>query len=167
MSYPPLLPAEEVALREFLDLYRASVLEKTADLADAAARTQLLASTKLTIAGVVKHLARMEDLWFTHKFAGREMPDPWSSAPLKAEPDWDFDSASDEPFAKTRDLYEAACARSREVTDAVPLDQESQLTCFGAGRVNLRWVFVHMLEETAAHRGHLDLQLDQARAATG
>ena len=112
----------------------------------------------MTIGGVVKHLSRVEDLWFQKKLLGVAMPEPWASAPLDAEPDWDFTSARRDSVEQLRGLYVAACQRSRSTADRFRhLGSLAAQPSFGAGPVSLRWIFMHMIEETAQHRGHLDL----------
>jgi hypothetical protein len=61
-------------------------------------------------------------------------------------------------------LYLAACDRSRSVAaEAADLEATAALPSFGKGPVSLRWLYLHMIEETAQHRGHLDLLLDAIR----
>ena len=120
-----------------------------------------LSATDLTSGGVVKHLAHMEDHWFTARVGAGELPEPWSSAPFESQPSWDFESAANDSVDEIADLYRTACDRSRSVTDRLPgLDSTAPRPSFGRGPVTLRWVMVHMLEETACHVGHLDLLTD-------
>jgi hypothetical protein len=143
----------------------------TAAAAEAAAVTPRLvishdqglqvSATDLTSGGVVKHLAHMEDHWFTARVGAGELPEPWSSAPFESQPSWDFESAANDSVDEIADLYRTACDRSRSVTDRLPgLDSTAPRPSFGRGPVTLRWVMVHMLEETACHVGHLDLLTD-------
>jgi len=60
-----------------------------------------------------------------------------------------------------RDLYRAACDRSRAAAArCVSLDTLAAVPSFGRGPVSLRWITVHMIEETARHAGHVDLLRD-------
>lgn len=72
--------AEREALTGMLDWYRDGVLLKVEGLAPHLAAASPLRSGT-TIAGLVKHLALVEDSWFTHRFAGRPEPEPWASGP--------------------------------------------------------------------------------------
>ncbi|GAB3747283.1 DinB family protein [Microlunatus parietis] len=160
-AYPDLAADERTTLRQFLDHYRGRALQRVERLTDAQARRRVLLATDLTAGGILKHLAHMEDHWFTARVGGGELPEPWASAPLTTQPDWDFRSAADDTVRELADLYRAACARSREVTDRLPsLDTLAPKPSFGKGPVTLRWVLVHLLEETACHVGHLDLLTD-------
>ena len=86
------------------------------------------------------------------------MPSPWHGAPDDSE--WAFVSAVDDDIADLIALY-PGCNRSREAASGFDrLDAPAALSSFGAGPVNLRWIFVHMIDETAQHIGHLDLLCD-------
>ena len=158
--YPDLRADERRTLEQFLEQRRASIRAALDGLADADAAARLLPHTEMTIGGIVKHLAHVEDLWFTHKFAGRDFPAPWPGK----EQEWAWRTAAGDSAAELLAIYEAACERSRAVAAAhASLDDLAALPSFGKGPVGLRWVFVHMIEETAQHRGHIDLMLDVVR----
>ncbi|BAK35903.1 hypothetical protein MLP_28890 [Microlunatus phosphovorus NM-1] len=158
--YPDLDADERTTLSQFLDLYRHRALSRLTILSDEQARTRILPATKLTAGGVVKHLAHMEDHWFTARVGAGELPEPWGSAPA-AQSDWDLESAADDSVEEIADLYRAACNRSRKVADRLPsLEVRAPRPSFGKVPVTLRWVMVHMIEETACHVGHLDLLTD-------
>lgn len=159
--YPDLDADERTTLVQFLDQYRHQALRRLVSLSDAEARTRTLPATDLTPGGVVKHLAHMEDHWFTARVGAGELPEPWTSAPLESQPRWDFESATDNTVDEIAELYRRACDRSRGVAERLAsLDTSAPRPSFGKGPVTLRWVMVHMLEETACHVGHLDLLTD-------
>ena len=80
---------------------------KCADLDEAGLRATLPPST-VTLGGLLKHLAYMEDVNFTRDLAGRELPEPWRSADWEADEDWEWHSAADDsPRSSTR------CGRRR------------------------------------------------------
>ncbi len=89
-------------------------------------------ATDLSVGGVVKHLARMENLFFTHKLLGHPLPAPWDSAPGASDPDWDFRTGQGERVEDLRRLYEQSCARSRAAVADLPPEHLSTLPCFGA-----------------------------------
>jgi uncharacterized damage-inducible protein DinB len=161
-SYPdPRPPDERTALEQFLDHQRNIVVAKLADLDDGQASARVLDATDLTVGGVVKHLAWTEDHWFQARLLGVERPEPWVSAPLAQDPDWPFRSARHDTVGELLALYDAACRRSRAATARHDsLDAPAALPSFGKGPVNLRWILVHMIDETARHAGHLDLLRD-------
>jgi uncharacterized damage-inducible protein DinB len=159
--FPGLREGERSTLEQFLEQHRGGVRLALDGLADADARDRLLPHTPMTIGGIVKHLAQMEDLWFTVKFAGGGWPAPW---PAGEREEWAWESATADTVAELGALYAAAGDRSRAVAAGQPdLDATAAVPSFGKGPVNLRWVYVHMIRETAQHRGHIDLMLDVVR----
>jgi Protein of unknown function (DUF664) len=160
--FPELRPADErTAVEQFLDQYRHIVTSKLADLDRAQASARALDATDLTVGGIVKHLAWAEDRWFQGKLLGLALPEPWASAPLADNPDWPFHSSRHDSVDAVLALYASACARSRAAAGRFDsLDAVAAVPSFGRGPVNLRWIFVHMIDETARHAGHLDLLRD-------
>jgi predicted enzyme related to lactoylglutathione lyase/uncharacterized damage-inducible protein DinB len=155
--------SEEQQLAGMLDWYRAAVLRKVEGIARATATTSPVRSGT-TIAGLVKHLALVEDSWFHYRFAGLPEPEPWASAPWDDDPDWEFHSAVDDTFEDLVALYQDACARSRSAAaghelDATAVNSEREFT--------LRFAYVHLLEETARHAGHLDILREFLDGTTG
>jgi uncharacterized damage-inducible protein DinB len=167
-SFPQLQPADErTGLEERLDHCRDVVLSKVVDLDDPQASAQPLAATNLTVGGIVKHLAFAEDRWFVGKVMGQPLPEPWESAPLTEDPDWPFHSSREHSVDDLVALYSAACARSREVAGRFnSLDEVAAVVSFGRSPVNLRWLLIHMIDETSRHLGHLDLLRDAIDAST-
>ncbi|MEU8813458.1 DinB family protein [Actinoplanes sp. NPDC048796] len=154
---------ERDTLAQFLDQHREWTLAALDGLTEADAAARLLPATTMTIGGIVKHLAHMEDLWFTHKLLGEPYPEPWASAPPGEQ--WAWSSAADDSVDELRTLYTEACARSRAAVARIDdLDTRAALPSFGKAPVSLRWLWTQMIRETAQHRGHLDLMLDVIRA---
>ncbi|MEV2240636.1 DUF664 domain-containing protein [Micromonospora sp. NPDC049891] len=161
VKFPDVAADERSTLEQFLDFHRQCVLDTLDGLSHVDAAATLLPATELTIGGIVKHLARVEDFWFQEKLLGVPPPEPWASAPLDVDPDWDFHSAGQDSPADLHELYAAACRRSRRAAAGCSnLSDRAARPSFGGGPVSLRWIFVHMIEETAQHRGHLDLLRD-------
>jgi hypothetical protein len=159
---PDLQPGDErTALEQRLDQYRCLVRTKLADLDHSQASKPVLEATDLTVGGIVKHLAWAEDRWFQERLLGAEAPEPWASAPIADDPDWPFHSSHRNSVEELLAIYARACARSRAAAaESDSLDTVAAVPSFGKGPVNLRWIFVHMIEETARHTGHLDLLRD-------
>ena len=63
--------------------------------------------------------------------------------------------------------YEAECARSDAVFAAHALDDTGSTAIHSVGEASLRWILLHMLEETARHAGHLDLMREMLDGETG
>jgi uncharacterized damage-inducible protein DinB len=147
---------ERTTLVDFLEFHRARVLWVIEGL-DQAALARRFVSSSSTLGGIVKHLGRAEDLWFQQRLHGRPMPEPWASAPFSDHPTWDFDSASQSSPEEIRDGYMQACVRSRESIEGLDLETLTVMKNIHGDQWNLRWLLIHMIEETAQHSGHLDI----------
>lgn len=164
---PPSCGAELLQLSAFLDYQRETVLRKCEGLTDDQL-AQPLPPSPLTLGGLLNHLAYVEDTWFSHRFAGRSENPLWAGVDWDADPDHEFRTAPGVPGAELRSRYEQACARSREVVrSAERLDQRSARPRRDGQHVDLRWVLLHMIEETARHAGHADLLREAVDGAVG
>jgi uncharacterized damage-inducible protein DinB len=161
--------AEREMLEAFLDYHRETLKMKVAGLTRAQL-AQTAAASSLTLAGLVKHMALVEDSWFTERFAGRPMPPPFDTVDWDADPDWELRTAVVDDPAWLVQRYDEACARSRAVVaDATSLDQDAVA---GRRRIDdapftLRWILCHMIEETARHNGHADVLRESIDGVTG
>lgn len=150
-------------LRSFLDHYRATVRMQASGLSDAQL-DQVLAPSDLTLGGMLKHLAFVEDYWFSYNLRAHEPAPPWDTAPWDDDPDWDWHSASGAPHAELDALLASAIARSDTHLEAV-LAEDPELDRPVARQrdpakgetATVRWVLVHMVEEYCRHAGHADL----------
>jgi uncharacterized damage-inducible protein DinB len=164
---PPNSGSELVLLSGFLDFLRETVLQKTEGLTrEQVARPH--PPSALTLGGLLNHLALVEDWWFRVRFLGLSRAAPWDGVDWDADPDWEFRTAADLTPEELRARYRAACARSREVVaGARDLDQPSVARSRDGDHWNLRWVLVHMIEETGRHAGHADLIRESVDGVTG
>jgi uncharacterized damage-inducible protein DinB len=167
---PPSIPqqaSERETLIAFLDYYREVLIDKASGLTDEQLHTRLPPST-LTLGGMLNHMALVEDDWFTSQFAGENLPEPWASAPWEEDRDWEFTTAHEVPTAELFARYRAAIARSRGVLEAVSdLGEVSQKTSRSGEPWSMRWILVHMIEETARHCGHADFIRESIDGAVG
>ena len=148
---------EAVQLSAFLDVQRETVLRKCAGLS-AAGLGRPIPSSPLTLGGLLNHLALVEDWWFRVRFLGLEHVEPWGTVDWDADPDWDFRTAAGTDPEELRARYRAACDRSRAVVrDCPDLDRLSVAVSDDGDAWDLRWILLHMIEETARHAGHADL----------
>ena len=147
-------------LEGFLDWYRAVVVRKVQGLTrEQAAR--VMTPSGLSPLGVVAHLAAVEYGWFEESFLG--LP---ARAALGAH--GDFAIESDDTVESVVAQYDEACAQSRDIAAAASsLDAVAVVEHRHWGQVTLRWILVHMIEETARHAGHLDLMREQIDGRTG
>jgi len=164
---------DEVAtLLGFLDYQRATLEWKCRGLSNEQLRVTLQPSP-MTLGGLLKHLACVEDSWFTEVVAGGPAREPWASVDFEADPDWIWQSAASDSGECLRALWTEAVSRSRDIVlaqlgkgDNVALAEthdDWQLP----HPVSLRWVLVHMIEEYARHNGHADLIRESIDGQTG
>ena len=125
----------------------------------------------MTLGGLLKHLALVEDSWFGERLLGRPEGPPWDGVDWDADPDWEWRTAADDSPESLRTLWEASVARSRDaVEEAVAdggLDRPADGALRDGTRPSLRWILVHMIEEYARHNGHADLLREQVDGVTG
>ena len=163
---PPYAGNERETLLGFLDWHRATFRIKAGGLDDAQLN-QTLPPSRMTLGGMVKHLAFVEDWWFGFNLTGAQA-EPWASVDWEADEDWDWHSASDDTAEELWRLYETEVARAGETVRDSDLDRLSERTHPRTGeRISLRWIVVHMIEEYARHNGHADLIRESIDGATG
>ncbi|MEO3786943.1 DinB family protein [Actinocorallia sp. B10E7] len=151
---PPPSGDEQTLLATFLDWYRATPAVKCDGLTEEQAhRRALPSSPSMSMAGLINHLRWVEFIWFEHRLLGH--PD---ISPLRKgdAPDPEF-AVGDRTLAELLAEYEEQCARSRKAVEGLSLDTPTALPVLGGTPVSLRWVLLHLIEETARHAGHLDV----------
>jgi uncharacterized damage-inducible protein DinB len=171
---PPHDNAEAPTLLGFLDYQRVTLQLKCHGLTDEQLRV-VLPPSPITLGGLLKHLACVEDSWFTEVVAGQPLPEPWASVDFEADPDWTFHSAVADSGDALRALWAERVNRSREIVAArlssgedAALGQTHPVLYWGdQERVSLRWVLAHMIEEYARHNGHADLIRESIDGQTG
>ncbi|MGY1713437.1 DinB family protein [Geodermatophilus sp. SYSU D01106] len=164
---PPETGDETTLLSAYLAYQRETVLQKTEGLSrEQMGRTHPPSS--LTLAGLLYHLALVEESWAVERFSGGPELPPWDGVDWDATPDWEFDAALDlEPDA-LRERYREACRRTDAVVAAAgSLDALSAVPLRNGNRFSLRWMLLHLVEETARHAGHADLLREAVDGATG
>lgn len=111
--------------------------------------------------GLVKHLASVEYTWFCETFGRNSESPPFDPD----DPDADMRAAPGETTAGIVAFY----GRAREAADAVidELSVEELGTAWSGETVSLRWVLIHMIEDTARHAGHMDIVRELIDGATG
>jgi uncharacterized damage-inducible protein DinB len=167
---PPLAADETTMLLAFLDYQRATLEWKTAGL-DAAGLTARLAPSAMTLGGLLKHLAWVEDYWFSRCLHDNVPAAAWDAVDWKADPDWEWHSAAEDSPEYLRTVWADAVDRSRGlVADALAhggLDREIAPRGSAERGASLRWILVHMIEEYARHNGHADLLRESVDGETG
>jgi uncharacterized damage-inducible protein DinB len=160
----PPAPDERASLATFLDYVRDTARAKCDDVSqEDARRAPLPGSPLMTLCGLISHLHWVEYYWFQVVFLGEEDEGPWTDE----DPDREMRIALDVPLADLLSAYDAQCARYRKLVADHDLDTEARRARDNGKRVNLRWIMLHLIEETARHNGHLDILRELADGRTG
>lgn len=154
------LAPEPEMLRSFLQQNRSIILWKL----DGVSREQGVEKTlgsETTLLGIVKHLAWVERYWFLDFIGGQSPEYPWSDE----DPDADFRIETNETVESVKQDYVSAVDEANAV-----IDTATSLDVTGGSEKkerSLRWVLIHMIEETARHAGHLDIVRETLDGTTG
>lgn len=163
------IPAGDEAetLLSTLDRIRSTFAWKCSEL-DAAGMTARLGRSAMTLGGLVKHLALVEDHYFTALLSGADMPEVWHDY---AGDDWEWRSAADDTPEHLLTLWRGAVARSRAATaSALARDGLDALTVKPRHEdevANLRRIIADLIEEYARHTGHADLLRESVDGLVG
>jgi uncharacterized damage-inducible protein DinB len=153
------LSGERTTLESFLDDYRDIVVRKVSGLSDTAARRSLVASST-TVGGLIKHLR-----WAEYGCFDQLLQEQNDDNRRTHDRSWEFEFLPEESLPTLITEYQTQCEESRRIAARYPLDHVVPHRRFGT--VSLRWIYVHMIEETARHTGQLDILREQLDGATG
>ena len=160
MTSTPLTGPEKPSLQAFLDKQREVMLWKLDGLSDDQLRHPVVPSGT-NLLGLIKHLAAVEYGWFCVTFGRNVEPLPFD----EDDEDADLRVGPDETTDDIMAFYARARAAADEVIDELDLDHTG--TAWTGKTVSLRWVLLHMIEETARHAGHADLARELLDGTTG
>jgi len=146
----PFTGDEKTSLRVALDRHRDAILWKVEDLDDEQLR-RVMTPSGTTLLGLVKHVAAVEYSWFCDTFGRPTEPLPFDDD----DPEADLRVEPGETTADILAFYGRARAAADRVIDEVGLEETG--TAWFGDPVTMRWVLIHMVEETARHAGHIDI----------
>ena len=152
---PPRLAGDELeTLQALLQYQRDSLVKKVSGVSEDGARQSPVASGT-NLLWLVKHMARAESLWVLQRFAGQD-------------PVIDDDAVGPEDtLASAVAEYRETWQRTNAVVVAAPSLDEAGRNLDDDVPANLRWVLMHLLEETARHAGHADVLRELIDGTTG
>jgi hypothetical protein len=160
LTEPPVAGNELDTLVGDLERLRRYVAWKCGGLDSAGLRAKLGPSS-MTLGGLLKHLALVEDDVFSVKLHGQEPRPPWNTVDWEGNPDWEWRTAADDSPGQLMALWEDAVARSRALVAAAVaeggLDKPATFTWPDGRTPSLRRLMIDMIEEYARHVGHADL----------
>ncbi len=159
---PPLVLGERAMLDAWLDFHRATLLLKCEGLDSRGRTARPVATSKLSLHGLVRHMAEVERNWFNRVLLrDPEVASIWADPAVEDREliplhhaDWNADLAT----------WQAECERSRATAASRELDDTGLR--HGAP-CSLRWIYVHMIEQYARHNGHADLIRELVDGAVG
>lgn len=153
---------ERTSLEGWLDFHRATLALKCEGLDDKQLREASAPPSELTLLGLVRHMAEVERSWFRRVLAHEETPPIWYS---EEDPDGEFHVTDGDTTESAFAIWRDEIAKAKEAAAGRSLDDV--VTRSGRGDYNLRWIYLHMIEEYARHNGHADLIRERIDGVTG
>jgi uncharacterized damage-inducible protein DinB len=159
---PTYLRGERELLDGWLEFHRSTLLVKCAGLSDELRKTRPVATSLLSLHGLVRHLAETERNWFSRILEGKaELPRIWYDPSIEGSPLIPLDTVSwEEDLA----VYQEQCEHSRRVAASRTFDDWGE---WRGKRISMRSVYLHMIQEYARHNGQADLIRELLDGAVG
>jgi hypothetical protein len=161
---PPTVADERAALDSWLEYHRSTLLHKCQGLTGEQLARRAVPPSSLSLLGLVRHMAEVERAWFRRRVAGQAgLGYLYCSDEF---PDGDFDLAETDGAEAGFAAFRQECDLARAAAAGRPLDGTFHHERYPA-TIDLRWVYVHMIEEYARHNGHADILREQIDGVTG
>jgi uncharacterized damage-inducible protein DinB len=155
--------AERVLLEQWLDYHRQTLLAKCAGLTAEQLKIRAVPPSSVSLLGLLRHLADVERGWFRRRSGHQQLAPIYQT---EADEDADFNDLDSVDAATVFAILAAEIELARAAAAGRPLEEtfvhEREHTT-----LNLRWVYLHMIEEYARHNGHADLLREQIDGRTG
>ena len=161
---PPFRTDERASYDAWLEYHRTTLLLKCEGLDDAQLRSRPIESSLMSMHGLVRHMAEVERNWFRKVIAGEDLGLGiwWDDE----HPDGDFEIGEGDTYEADLAVWQEQVDLARSIAASHELDDTGTRRRTGE-IVDLRWVYVHMIEEYARHNGHADLLRELIDGATG
>ncbi len=161
---PDRVAGERRALEQWLDYHRVTLQRKCGGLTAEQLKRRAVPPSTLSLLGLVRHMTEVERWWFRMHAAGEELPFPYDPGQTGA----DFDDVADADAAENLEAYRReidaarAAVADKDLDDVVPSrgDHPERTR-------DVRWIYLHMIEEYARHNGHADLLRESIDGLTG
>ena len=162
---PPLVAGERQALDAWLDFHRDTLLHKCSGLTAEQLKQRSVEPSGLCLLGLVRHMTDVETWWFRVHGANRDAPYRYYE---EDNPDADFDDLDTADAQADLTAFREEIARAREAVRGRSLDEQVPSHGHHPERVrDIRWLYLHMIEEYARHNGHADLIRERIDGVTG
>jgi hypothetical protein len=159
----PVSGDERTQLDAWLDFQRATLLRKCDGLSVTQMKERPVATSLLSLLGIIRHMTFVEQVWFETTFAAHDTSDYYKT---EGDRDADFNDLDSAALEVVIDLFLKSVKVSRELSAGHSLDELAKKPRRGR-EVDLRWIYVHMIEEYARHNGHADLIRELVDGTTG
>jgi uncharacterized damage-inducible protein DinB len=147
----PVSGPDRPILEGYLRWQRATLLNICAGLDASQLALRPIASSNLSLLGLVRHVAKVERIWFRQRVAGEDVPPMYDPALGK---DYDFDALDPNEAAEAFDRLQAEWQAAEAAVADIDFDH---LTVVHDEQFSLRMIYVHVIGEYARHNGHADL----------
>ncbi len=155
--------SEREMLEAWLEFHRVTLILKTEALNDEERRRRPVASSNLSLHGLVRHMGEVERSWF-RRVLQREANAPYIWYDPEVE-DSDLLGLEEADWAEDLAMWQTECEESRKAAASRSLDDTGETR--RGEPCTLRWIYVHMIEEYARHNGHADLIRELIDGAVG
>jgi hypothetical protein len=156
---------ERTALENWLTHHRDTLLQKCSGLTEDQLKVASVEPSTLTLLGLVRHMAEVERWWFRRRFASLPLDDIYCT---EEYPDGDFDLLDSVSAEQAFATYTEECKLADEAVAGHSLDERFlHQRKEEAIEFDLRWVYLHMIEEYARHNGHADFLRERVDGVTG
>jgi uncharacterized damage-inducible protein DinB len=162
---PPYVNGERDALQAWLDYHRATLLVKCQGLTGEQLVMRAAEPSSLSLLGLVRHMTEVERGWF-RRFVGKNPAAPPLYYSDDEDPDGDFNRTDPTQAEADFAAFRSECALADEAARGRSLDDTFPSRRDGSP-IDLRWVYLHMIEEYARHNGHADLLRERIDGVTG
>jgi uncharacterized damage-inducible protein DinB len=161
-TWPQRIAGEREALESWLDYHRRTLLTKCAGLTAEQLRERACPPSPLTLHGLVRHMAEVERNWFRRQIPNVDLPPIYGA--LHDDADWL--GIDDADFVADVAILAEEIEEGRKVVAERGLDERFTHRRHG-DEFDVRWVYIHMIEEYARHNGHADFLRERIDGVTG
>ena len=161
---PDRIADERTSLEQWLDYHRATLLMKCSGLDAEQLKRRAVPPSGLSLLGLVRHMVEVEQWWFGMHAGQQDLVFPYDPDSVGL----DFSNVDDADAAGNLDDFVRQCEASRAAAAGTSLDDVVPSRGDHPERTrDIRWIYVHMIEEYARHNGHADLLREVIDGSTG
>ena len=161
--YPTMSQGERASLQSWLDFHRLTLRWKCSGLTHEQLAQRTLEPSTLSLLGIVRHMADVERWWFRMNVVGEDIDGFFGPQDNLTG---DFDDLDATPAQDVLQIFERECLDADAAVRDLPLEHRF-VTRTRPRDLDLRWVYLHMIEEYARHNGHADLLREQIDGVVG